>query len=86
VSPASRLAIGCHDKQSRLEAKEADGDLSQQSTGLLDHALARERCGRHPSVPFLFWVVSQAAKTSHVLDHRLELVNDIDSSHGPQCS
>jgi hypothetical protein len=88
VSPASRLAIGCHDKQSRVETEEAEAGLSQHTTGLLDHALTREDVDDIRPFPFYFRVVSQATprprETSHVLDHRLELVNDIDSSHGPQ--
>jgi hypothetical protein len=54
VSPASRLAIGCRDKQSRLEAEEAEADLSQQSTGLLDHALTRQDVDDIRPFPFYF--------------------------------
>ena len=54
MSPASRLANGCHEKQSRVEAEEAEAGLSQQSTGLLDHALTREDVDDIRPFPFYF--------------------------------
>lgn len=55
-------------------------DRSQQPGGSLDHALTREDVADIRSPPFYFgWRATPppAAKTSHVLDHRLELVNDM---------